>query len=199
MISRYPGAKSDEIRLTSTVASHGTKHTSVVSIGIGIVQFGSVWNQNRVTEKGDGLVEVVVGQVHELLLGEGYVGKSGWSLDGAGEVVVLRRERSLPHVCKLVKDIWYSGLVGVVVHEGDNTLAAQDHLGQSWPIVEMHGHLGRDVEIWNDSRGLESRDEVLHSNRGIVAVDNEKSDDVERVALDPLQYCFQLGLVCAGV
>lgn len=54
-------------------------------------------------------------------------------------------KRRLPHLRELVQDIRHGCLIGFVVHKEDNALSHKDQRGESRPVVDAHGDLGRDV------------------------------------------------------
>lgn len=172
----------DRGQLTSAVVGSGPKHLNLILGCIGDVDRGGVGDEKRCAQKRDLSVKIVVCKVHELVSGNGLV-EVRWALSGAREANVGGRKGSFPHVSELVQDVRYILLVGHVIHEDHYTLLGKNHLGESGPLVETHGDVGRLVEVRTKSRLLQGTSVVANVNK--VAVDNEDRDDIIRMRFDP--------------
>ena len=188
--------------LTGTVCRCSFELAARVELAVGVVELRGVGDEERLVGGAcdgaelDGDVEVVVGDVHEVLVGFLRV-ESRRALDGAGEVHVLGRERRFPHVRELLHDVGHRVLVGVVVHKHDNAIVVEDHLAERGPLVFVLGDVFRCVEVLGDSGVLDRRHEVF--DEGEVGVADEHGDDFERVLLQPADDLLELGLESAGV
>ena len=133
-VSRVSDLQHYEFKLTSAVVRHGTKHAVLITVGIGDVDVGRVGDEEAQTKDTDLGVEVVVGQVHEVVSCHGLIEVWG-TLSSTREGLVLRGKGSLPHVRKLIEDIGHRVLVGLVIHEHHNALLGQNHLRECWPVI----------------------------------------------------------------
>lgn len=169
--------------------------TTVSRNGIGHVQFGCVWNQQIQGPKVELQVEVVVSHVHPLVRVLRLQPRG--PLDGTRERGIGGRERRLPHLGKFVHKPWSLGLVGLIVHEDDSSLAGEDHARQGRPIIPGHGDLGRRVDQIPQSRALDGFDEIIRRN--VVCIADEDGDHVIRMRSDPLRDRGQICLKSAHV
>jgi hypothetical protein len=184
-------------KLTAAVHRHGSQLPLLLSRAVGVVDLRRVGQQQRLAQGArqraqlDRHVQVVVGHVHEILVGVVRV-ELGRPLDGAGESGVLGRKGRLPHVRELFQDVRHAVLVGVVVHEHDDAVVAEDHLAERRPLVlvlrDVHGR----VEVLGHA-GVFDRDAEFF-DKGQVRVADEHCEDFEGVVLEPGDDCFELGL-----
>lgn len=188
--------------LTGTVCRCGFELAARVELAVGVVELRGVGDEEglvggaRDGAELDGDVQVVVGDVHEVVVGLLRI-EARRALDGAGEVHVLRREGRFPHVRELLHDVGHGVLVGVVVHEHDDAVVVQDHLAERGPLVFVLGdELGR-VEVLGDPRVFDRGHEVF--DEGEVGVADEHGDDFEGVFLQPADDLLELGLESTGV
>ena len=189
-------------RLTGTVRGSGFELAARIEFAVGVVELRGVGDEERLVGGArdgaelDGDVQVVVGDVHEVLVGLLRI-ESRRALDGAGEVRVLGRKGRLPHVRELFEDVRDAVLVGVVVHEHDDAVVVEDHLAEGGPLVFVLGdELGR-VEVLGDPRVFDRGHEVF--DEGEVGVADEHGDDFEGVFLQPADDLLELGLESTGV
>ena len=189
-------------RLTGTVRGSGFELAARIEFAVGVVELRGVGDKERLvggTRDGaelDGDVQVVVGDVHEVLVGLLRI-ESRRALDGAGEVHVLRREGRFPHVRELLHDVGHGVLVGVVVHEHDDAVVVEDHLAEGGPLVFVLGDEFGRVEVLGDSGVLDRGHEVF--DEGEVGVADEHGNDFEGVLLQPADDLLEFGLKGAGV
>jgi hypothetical protein len=141
-------------------------------------------------------VEIVVGKIHQVVSGDLLV-KVGRALGDAGEGTIGRRERSLPHMGELVKDVGVFDLVCVVIHEDNDTLLRQDHFGESRPLVEAHRNVRRLIQVVGQIRLLENIAVVSWFNE--VAVDNEECHDIVGMVADPSGHFVEFFEVSASI
>ena len=134
-----------ESRLTGAIQSHAAQLAGFLGGAVGFVDLRRVGQQQRPIAHAarqaaelDGDVQVVVGHVHEVVVGLLRV-ELGRALDGAGEIRVLGRKGRLPHVRELFQDVGHAVLVGVVVHEHDDAVVGQDHFAERRPLVFVLG------------------------------------------------------------
>jgi len=61
----------------------------------------------------------------------------GWTIDGARETRIGLIERRFPHVSELVQDKVDFGLIGVIVHEYDDSFPRRNHRSKRRPTVQV--------------------------------------------------------------
>jgi hypothetical protein len=100
-------------------------------------------------------------------------------------------------VGELVKDVGVFDLVCVVIHEDNDTLLRQDHLGESRPLVEAHRDVRRLVQVVGQVRLLENFTVVSRLNE--IAVDNEECHDIIGMVANPIAHFVEFFEVSASV
>jgi hypothetical protein len=100
-------------------------------------------------------------------------------------------------VGKLVKDVRVFDLVCVVIHENNDTLLRQDHLGESRPLVEAHRDVRRLVQVVGQVRLLQNLTVVSRLNE--VAVDNEECHNIIGMVANPIAHFVEFFEVSASV
>lgn len=183
--------------LTNTSLGHGSKHAHIGSSGVRNVQLSCVGNEKAGTEQADVLIQIVVGKIHVVVPSLSHIRKRWWSLYSAWEAAILRREWRLPHMAKLIQDIWHFGLICLVVHEDDHALSREDQLRESRPLILSHWHIWWCINIRAQSGVLYRSGVVSHSD--VVTVDNQERHYVVWMRLDPLPNSLQLGLIGSSV
>lgn len=127
-------------------------------------------------------VEVVVGEVHHILgLLNGQVVRP---LRDAGEVLVHRVKGSLPHVAELINPPRVGRLVGHIIQQKDHAGIEDDHLGQGGPGGQVHGLVGRSVNVVQDARRVDVV--YVQVRRRVIAVLEQDCDNVKTVGRNPV-------------
>jgi hypothetical protein len=160
------GSKGDASH-TRAVHRHSAQLALPLAGAISVIQLRGVGDKERVIvaatrESADlhGDVQVVIGDVHEIVMSLLLL-ESWRALDRAREIRILRRKGSLPHVRELFQDIRHGVLVGVVVHEHNDAVVAEDHLAEGGPLVFVLRDELRGVEILRDSGVFDRGHEVF--------------------------------------
>lgn len=118
-------------------------------------------------------------------------------LDSARERPVRRREWGLPHLGEFIHQPRRLGLVGLVVHKGDDPLAGQDHARQSWPVLQGHGNFRGCVDHILQAGTFNNLGKVARCN--VVRISHEDGDHIVRMLPDPLRHGSQIRLESSHV
>lgn len=71
------------------------------------------------------------------------------SLNRARKASVRWVKGCFPHLGEFIHDVWYRGLVGLVIHEEENSFAGKDEFRENRPIRDRHGNLRGDISVLN--------------------------------------------------
>lgn len=162
----------------------GVGHDRVVAVGSG--DLSRVRDKDIGTKEIEGRVKVVVDQVHHVGWRASRVDPVNGAVEGNRDLVV----RVLPGVLEVRENVRHRRDIGRVVDKGDNGLASIDHGTKRRPGISgqrRSAWAGREC-LGRKAGGLECSCEG--GSRLVVRVNDEDSDDIIRVRVDPgLDFC----------
>lgn len=84
-------------------------------------------------------------------------------------------------MCKFIENIWHRSLIGVVIHEEDETFIRENHFAQRGPLVAVLRDICGFVDVREKAGVGDCWDEIFYD--GEVAVADEDGEDFVGVFL----------------
>lgn len=186
---------------TGTILIHFPQHTKPSPLSIRDVELRGIRHQqptsiNPNSSQINRGIQIVICQIHEILPGHCLIQIRG-SLLRARETLIHGTERRLPDMRELIENVWDGGLVGVVVHEDDGALVAENHFGERGPLGAVLRDVGGFVDVFEDAGVGDRGDEFVDGD--VVGVDDQDGDDVVGVVVEPFFDGGERVFVGAGV